>query len=123
MCKVDNKKIEKKIINVILMIEGYGHMKKSKVTKKVKRRLFFQVTVLSVLIFALFFSVFNDWTKIVQNKRKITELNESYTTLLEKEESLNSEVNKLQDPDYVARYAREKYMYSLPDEVIIRIPE
>ena len=98
-------------------------MKKSKVTKKVKRRLFFQVTVLSVLIFALFFSVFNDWTKIVQNKRKISELNESYTTLLEKEESLNSEVNKLQDPDYVARYAREKYMYSLPDEVIIRIPE
>ena len=35
----------------------------------------------------------------------------------------NSEVNKLQDDDYVARYAREKYMYSLPDEVIIRIPE
>ncbi|MBE6160945.1 MAG: septum formation initiator family protein [Firmicutes bacterium] len=98
-------------------------MKKSKVTKKVKRRLFFQVMVLSILIFALVFSVFNDWTKIVQNKRKISELNESYTTLLEKEESLNSEVNKLQDPDYVARYAREKYMYSLPDEVIIRIPE
>ena len=96
---------------------------KGKVTKKVKRRLVFQVTFLFVLIFALVFSVFSDWTKIVQNKRKITELSENYTSLLEKEESLNSEVNKLQDADYVARYAREKYMYSLPDEVIIRIPE
>ena len=62
-------------------------------------------------------------TKILQNKRKINSLNSEYTSLLEKEESLNSEVTKLQDPDYVARYAREKYMYSLPDEVIIRIPE
>ena len=96
---------------------------KGKVTKKVKRRLFFQVTFLFALIFALVFSVFSDFTKIVQNKRKINELTANYTSLLEKEESLNSEVNKLQDDDYVARYAREKYMYSLPDEVIIRIPE
>ena len=96
---------------------------KGKVTKKVKRRLFFQVTFLFALIFALVFSVFSDFTKIVQNKKTIAELNANYTSLLEKEESLNSEVNKLQDDDYVARYAREKYMYSLPDEVIIRIPE
>lgn len=96
---------------------------KGKVTKKVKRRLFFQVTFLFALIFALVFSVFSDFTKIVQNKGKINELTANYTSLLEKEESLNSEVNKLQDDDYVARYAREKYMYSLPDEVIIRIPE
>ena len=30
---------------------------------------------------------------------------------------------KLQDPDYVARYAREKYLYSKDGEIIIRIPE
>ena len=96
---------------------------KGKITKKVKRRLFFQTVFLFILVFALIFSVFNDWSKILKNKRKINSLNSEYTSLLEKEESLNSEVTKLQDPDYVARYAREKYMYSLPDEVIIRIPE
>jgi len=95
----------------------------SKVTKKVKRRLLVQMTCLFILVFALIFTVFSDWTKILENKRKINELNSNYTTLLEEEESLNSEITKLQDPDYVARYAREKYMYSLPDEVIIRIPE
>lgn len=95
----------------------------SKVTKKVKRRLLVQMTCLFILVFALIFTIFSDWTKILENKRKINELNSNYTTLLEEEESLNSEITKLQDPDYVARYAREKYMYSLPDEVIIRIPE
>ena len=98
-------------------------MEKGKVNKKVKRRLIFQTLVLTVLIFALVFSVFNDWTKILKNKKQISELTNTYTGLLEQEQSLNSEVNKLQDPDYVARYAREKYMYSLPDEVIIRIPQ
>ena len=98
-------------------------MKKKEKNKKLKSKLCFKIAFLFVLIFALVFTVFNDWTKIIQNKRRINELNSTYTSLLEEEQSLNSEVNKLQDPDYVARYAREKYMYSLPDEVIIRIPE
>ena len=50
-------------------------------------------------------------------------LSAKYDDLQEQSTQLKSDVNKLQDPDYVARYAREKYMYSLPDEVIIRIPE
>ena len=32
--------------------------------------------------------------------------------LKEKEEELQVDANKLQNPDYVARYAREKYLYS-----------
>ena len=41
----------------------------------------------------------------------------------DKEEELKATVTKLQDPDYVARYAREKYLYSKDGEIIIRIPE
>ena len=33
------------------------------------------------------------------------------------------DVDKLQDPDYIARYAREKYLYSKDGEFIIKIPE
>jgi putative chitinase len=29
----------------------------------------------------------------------------------------------IKDPDYVARYAREKYMYSKDGEIILRLPE
>ena len=33
------------------------------------------------------------------------------------------DIKKLNDPDYVARYAREKYLYSKNGELIIRIPD
>ena len=33
------------------------------------------------------------------------------------------DANKLQDPDYIARYAREKYLYSKDGEFILKIPE
>ena len=38
-------------------------------------------------------------------------------------EELEGTVTKLQDPDYVARYAREKYLFSKDGEIIIRIPD
>ena len=41
--------------------------------------------------------------------------------LLSEEEKLVSEVTKLQDDEYVARYAKEKFLYSEDGEVIIRM--
>ena len=37
------------------------------------------------------------------------------------EDILKSEVNKLKDPVYVAKYAREKFFYSGKNEYIIRM--
>ena len=50
-------------------------------------------------------------------------LNNKLSDLKEEEEVLNSDIKRLQDPDYVARYAREKYLYSKEGELIIRIPD
>ena len=36
---------------------------------------------------------------------------------------LNQEIIKLQDPEYLARYAREKYFYSKDGELIIKLPD
>ncbi len=41
----------------------------------------------------------------------------------DEEDKLNSDIKKLKDPEYVARYAREKYMYSKDGELIIRLPD
>ena len=41
--------------------------------------------------------------------------------LKEDEENLNIELKKLQDPDYIARFARENYLYSKNGEYIIKI--
>lgn len=69
------------------------------------------------------FSVFGDWVTIFKNKNQQIQLLEKYDNLLEDEEKLEGELNKLQDPEYVTRYIREKYLYSKDGEYIIRIPE
>ena len=48
---------------------------------------------------------------------------EKYASLVSEEELLEKEVNKLQDPEYIAKYAREKYLYSKDGEYIIKIVE
>lgn len=50
-------------------------------------------------------------------------MNDKLISLKDEQEILNSDIKKLEDPDYVARYAREKYMYSKDGELIIRIPD
>ena len=40
---------------------------------------------------------------------------------MKEQDSLKSEVVKLQDPEYVARYAREKYLYTKDGETILKI--
>ena len=57
------------------------------------------------------------------NTKESKALREQYESLLKSEESLESEVAKLQDPEYIARYAREKYLYSKKGEFIIKLPE
>ena len=94
-----------------------------KVSRKAKRRLTIMTFLLVGLIVGLGVSFFNNWTTILENKKEARQLKEQYNELLEKETALKSEVTKLQDPDYVARYAREKYLYSKNGEIIIRIPE
>lgn len=92
-----------------------------KKTKKEKKRLFVISAVIILLIISLVSSVAGDWTKIMENKSKITSLNKKYNNLLSEEEKLVSEVTKLQDDDYVLRYAKEKFLYSEDGEVIIRM--
>ena len=65
-------------------------------------------------------NIFPDWLKIMKNKKEIALLEGSYEELLDTEEALKAEVEKLQDPEYVERYAKEKFLYTKDDEMIIR---
>ncbi len=96
-------------------------MKKKKSSKAKKRFLVLSVFFVGVVSLSVA-SIFKDWLEIMSNKQQIASLTSYYDELLEEEASLTSEVTKLHDEDYIARYAREKYMYSLPGEFIIKIP-
>ena len=100
---------------------GKNNVSKKTANKNNKSRLgiaFFFVIVFSVVLVA---TVFGDLQQVFENKRQAKELNNRYIELLEEEAALNSQVIKLQDPEYKARYARENQMYTKDGETILII--
>lgn len=97
------------------------------IVRKLSRKTIFRMTFLFVgLIIStvLFVSTFFSYTtQIYKTKQEIADIKEEYNEKLEEEEELKSEISKLQDPEYMAKYAREKYLYSGKDEIIIKIEE
>ncbi len=94
---------------------------KSKV-KKTRRFLFLGVGSI-IIILVTVFTIGKYWVEIFEKYREKKELEVELSYLREKEDELKLDADKLQDPDYVARYAREKYLYSKDGEFIIKIPE
>ena len=84
----------------------------AKKQKKTRKRLCLFVPLCLVAIFTVFTAVGNYWIQISDKYSQKNQLEEEMLTLREKEAELKVDANKLEDPDYVARYAREKYMYS-----------
>ena len=89
--------------------------------KKKERSFLLSLFVIFLLLLALVAVVYNDFNRVVVSKREIKELKKKYELLKEEEAALNVEVAKMQDFDYIARYAREKYMFSKDGEIILRI--
>ena len=95
--------------------------KTRKPKKKVLRFMFFGV--LSFVFIVYFFTIVIDITMQIRGKYKEkNELNNELNVLKEEEQTLSTDVQKLQDPEYVGRYLREKYYYSKTNELIIRLP-
>ncbi len=93
------------------------HTKKS---KKEKKRLFL-ITIMGITLLSLLIgSVYKDWQQILENRRLEVELTKKYDELLDDEERLNAEIVKLGDDEYLARWAKEKYMLSSDGDIIIK---
>ena len=89
---------------------------------KTKRRLLiFGLGSVIVIVFTTF-TIGKYWVEIIDKYQEKTQLEKKLVKLKEKEEELQVDANKLQDSDYIARYAREKYNYSKEGEFILRIP-
>lgn len=95
--------------------------KNKKIKKKKDNHIAFLLLAVFMFVVILISTVFNDVQQIIMNRNKTEDLNLKYIELLEEEASLNGEVIKLQDPEYIARYAREKYMYTKDGEKILTI--
>ena len=98
-------------------------MTKNSKKKKMRRRVLFLWVGSLVIIVATTFTIGKYWVEIYDKYQEKKELEIKLTKLKEKESVLKVDAKKLQDPDYVARYAREKYLYSKDGEIILRMPE
>ncbi len=98
-------------------------MATKKKTTKLKYRMCLFVPVCLLLLMTIFVTIGSYWLQITAKYQEKKQLEEQILALKEKEESLRVDVERLEDPDYVARYAREKYMYSKDGEIILRLPD
>lgn len=98
-------------------------MAKRRITQASKRRLtvFGSLSLCAILwfIISLIYNIYiiND----LYNDKK--ELKNQYDLLVEEAEQLKLDINRLNDPEYLADYARENYLYSKEGEYIIQIGE
>lgn len=91
--------------------------------KQIKRKLFFVSIIYIIIGVILIENIASTSYQIFLKYKEKKEFTEKIANLKEEEEELKGQVTKLQDPDYVARYAREKYLFSKDGEIIIRIPD
>lgn len=94
-------------------------MKRKQVTRKIIFVFLIYVVLGVLLLDSLVKTSYQLYTKNKEKKK----FQEELEVLKDTEDKLKGQVNKLQDPDYIARYAREKYLYSKDGEIIIRIPD
>lgn len=93
--------------------------------KKMGQKTKFRVTFLSI-VFIISIVVFSStavsyFSQIIRNNKELEILRNEYNNKLAEESILKDEINKLQDPEYLAKYAREKFLYSKKGEIIIKI--
>ena len=99
-----------------------GKKKKRKASKS-KIRIFISLIVFGSVTAALGYNFLTNIFKIKDMYDEKEKLESKLVSLKEEKEILETDILKLEDPDYIARYAREKYSYSKDGEFIIKIPE
>ena len=98
-------------------------MVKGRITKASKRRLSFFGTLSVIAIIYFAFSLLYNIYTIYDLTIKKNKLENNYLELQEKAEELKTDIEKLNDPKYLADYARENYLYSKEGEYIIQLDE
>lgn len=100
----------------------------TKQNRKIRRKQFFKrFLTLTVLVGIMattgYFMYTERLTKLAEAKALLTEYEAQYSELSEKEEYYRDEISKLENEDYIAQLAREKYFKSEEGEIIFKLPE
>jgi cell division protein DivIC len=98
-------------------------MNKKKINKK-KMRRFIILPLIAIAIMLYSTSEIISYTfRIIELNKEQKKFSQELSELKAREQDLKIEIQKLQDPEYIARYARENYLYSKDGEYIIKIDD
>ena len=92
---------------------------KRKMTPFLKLVCFILIGVSAYLLYRVALEVYTT----ISLRQQLAEVEERYQEVLDENEYLTRERAKLEDPDYVASYARGNYLLSKDDEQIFYLPE
>lgn len=95
--------------------------KKKRKTARLKIRVFLSFIIFGSVIAALGYNCLNNILQIQAMKKEKENLKTELVSLQEEKELLETDILKLEDPDYIAKYVREKYFYSKDGEFILRL--
>ena len=97
--------------------------KKKRIPKASRSRLIVFGTIsCGILVYAIVnLCIYSYQIKNLSEQKKA--LGNELNSLKETEENLQTEINRLQDEDYLARYARENYLYTKNGEYVIQVNE
>lgn len=94
-------------------------MKKRKVKKSVIKLV---LRIVSIFIICYFFITAISYGVRIKNlSNKKIEYSDYLNELIENEEKLKTDILKLNDKEYIARYAREHYLYTKDGELALKI--
>lgn len=97
--------------------------KKKKRQMTTRGRLIILGPVCFFFVACFIVTMFSYATNLYQLQQQKKKLEAEYLELQETADDLKTEITKLQDPEYLAKFARENYLYSKEGELIIKINE
>ena len=93
----------------------------SKFSSKKRKRILLLGSFSILVICFTTYTTGKYWVQIYSKYKEGKQLSIKLKKLKREEAALKVDVNKMQDSDYIARYAREKYLYSKEGEFILSI--
>lgn len=98
-------------------------MQKKRKRKRLKIRFLISFIVFGGITIILGYNLLCNVSTIINMNEEKKELKNKIFDLEKEKEVLESDILKLEEPDYIAKYVREKYYYSKDGEVILRMDE
>ena len=95
--------------------------KRKRKASKSKLRILICLIIFASITGTLAYDCISNIRKINEMKKEKKNLQEELIVLQEEKEILETDILRLKDPDYIAKYVREKYFYSKDGELILRL--